>query len=87
MADSNTSMAVTPTSPGTKGAVIAPAASDLDPIPKGVVLLTAGDVTIVPALNEIAGTLAFVGLPAGYVIPFRVRRVTAATATVASITD
>lgn len=72
---------------GRKGRVITPAATDLDPIAKSLVLLTAGDVTIVPADNADAATLAFVGLAAGAVIPFQVRRVTAATATVATIED
>lgn len=32
-----------------------------------------------------ANTLAFVDLPAGYIIPYRVRRVTACTGTCATI--
>lgn len=70
---------------GYKGRVITPAASDLDPIAKSVVMLTAGDITIVPFGNATATTLAFAGLPAGYIIPFRVRRVTACTSTCATI--
>lgn len=74
-----------PTQFGNEAAIITPGATDLDPLPKAVVLLTAGNVTVVPDGNANGTTLAFVDLPAGYIIPFRVRRVTAATATVASI--
>lgn len=70
---------------GTKGRTITPGATDIDPIPKGLVVLSAGDATIVPVDNANAETLAFTGLAAGAIIPFRVRRVTAATATLATI--
>jgi|GEM_PF-2281722 len=70
---------------GPKGRVITPGAADLDPIAKSVVMLSAGDITIVPLGNDNAATLAFVGLPAGYVVPYRVRRVTACTGTCATI--
>lgn len=70
---------------GRKGTTITPGASDLDPIAKSVVMLSDGDITVVPADNANATTLAFVGLPAGYIIPFVVRRVTACTGTCASI--
>ena len=73
------------TTPGTIGRIITPSATDLNPTAKSIVTLTAGNVTLVPAGNAPAVTLAFVGLPAGWVCPFRVRRVTAATATVATI--
>ena len=85
MSDPFASFSETPNSFGRVGAVITPGASDLAVIPKGVVCLTGGDVTIVPQGNANAATLTFTGLPAGDIIPFRVRRVTAATATVASI--
>ena len=70
---------------GTSGRIITPGATDLDPVAKAIVTLTAGNVTIVPVSNDNADTLAFVGLPAGWVSPYRVRRVTAATATIATI--
>jgi hypothetical protein len=70
---------------GRKGRTITPAAADLDPIAKSVVMLTAGDITIVPTDNATATTLVFAGLPAGYIIPFVVRRVTACTGTCAAI--
>lgn len=85
MADPFASNVETPLSLGRTGEVITPGTTDLDPLPKSVVCLTAGNVTIVPDGNGNSDTLAFVDLPAGYVIPFRVRRVTAATATVATI--
>lgn len=85
MADPYASFADSPQTFGRSGAVITPGSSDLDPLPKAIVCLTGGDVTIVPDLNANATTISFVALPAGYIIPYRVRRVTAATATVASI--
>lgn len=70
---------------GPKGRVITPGSSDLDPIAKSVVMLSDGDITIVPIGNDNADTLAFAGLPSGYIIPYRVRRVTACTGTCATI--
>lgn len=70
---------------GFKGRNITPGSSDLDPIAKSVVMLTAGDITVIPKGNIDATTLVFAGLPAGYIIPFVVRRVTACTGTCAAI--
>lgn len=70
---------------GRKGRTITPGATDLDPVAKSVVMLTAGDITIVPSGNADASTLVFAGLSAGYIIPFVVRRVTACTGTCATI--
>jgi hypothetical protein len=70
---------------GRKGATITPAAADLDPVAKGVVMLATGDITIVPADNLTASTISFTGLPAGYIIPYVVRRVTACSSSCASI--
>ena len=85
MSDPFATFAANTSSPGTRSRIITPGASDLDPTAKSIVLLTFGDVTLVPSGNAPAVTLSFVGLPAGWVCPFRVRRVTAATATVATI--
>lgn len=85
MPDPFLSSTPSPESPGTLSRIITPGASDIDPVPKSIVTLTSGDVTIVPAGNAVGVTLAFIGLPAGWVCPFRVRRVTAATATVATV--
>lgn len=74
-----------PSSFGTIGTIVTPGNTDLDPIAKAVICLTAGNITIVPVGNSNAVTLSFVGVPAGFVPPFQVRRVTAATATVATI--
>ena len=67
--------------------MVTPGATDLDPVAKAVVCLTSGNVTIVPDGNENATTISFVGVPAGFIPPYRVRRVTAATATIATIDD
>jgi len=72
---------------GTGGAVLTPGNDDIAGEPKAVVCLTAGNLTIVPEVNADSAALAFVGVPAGFVPPFRVRRLTAATATVASVLD
>jgi hypothetical protein len=79
--------AKTPASFGTKSRPITPGSTDIDPIPKGVSCLTAGNITVVPMGNDDAVTVAYVDVPAGFVPPFRVRRVTAATATVYTIED
>jgi len=76
-----------PGSLGTRGVVLTPGNTDIAGEPKAVVCLTAGNLTIVPEDNADGATLAFVGVPAGFVPPYRVRRVTAATATVASVLD
>ncbi|WP_346915044.1 hypothetical protein [uncultured Roseibium sp.] len=76
-----------PESFGKKARVITPAASDIDPIPKGVVMLAAGDITVVPMDNDNADVVAFVGVSAGFVPPYRVRRVTAASAAVMTVED
>lgn len=72
---------------GTKGRIVTPGTDDLDPIAKAVICLTAGDITIVPVGNDNADTLAFEGVPAGFIPPYRVRRVTAATADVATVDE
>ncbi|WP_377299712.1 hypothetical protein [Rhizobium sp. SGZ-381] len=85
MADAYASFSTTPDSLGTIGAPVTPGNTDLPATVKGVVCLTAGNITVVPYGNADAVTLAFVDVPAGFVPPYRVRRVTAATATVATI--
>ncbi|MGR9384903.1 spike base protein, RCAP_Rcc01079 family [Rhizobium leguminosarum] len=70
---------------GREGRTITPGASDLDPIAKAVVMLATGDITVVPRDNQDASTIAFTGLPAGYIIPFIVRRVTACSSSCAAI--
>lgn len=87
MADPYDTFTPTPSSFGQKARIVTPGATDLDPVAKAVVCLTAGNITIVPADNDTAVTLAFVDVPAGFSPPYRVRRVTAATATVATVDD
>lgn len=72
---------------GRRARIITPGATDLDPVAKAVVCLTAGNITIVPLGNADAVTITFTGVPAGFVPPYVVRRVTAATATVATVDD
>ena len=75
----------TDTTFGTVQKVITPSNNDLNPIPKALMLLTSGDVTYVPVGNAVATTITAKDLPAGYIIPVRVKRVTSATATIATI--
>lgn len=58
-------------------------ATSLDPIAKGIVMLTSGDITVTPAGSSTA--LAFVGLSAGYIIPFQVKSATATAGVAATI--
>lgn len=68
---------------GKSGRVITPAGTNLDPIAKSVVMLSAGDITIIPAGSSTS--LSFSGLSAGYIIPYQIRQVTACTGTCATI--
>jgi hypothetical protein len=70
---------------GRKGRAITPSNNDLDPIAKTVVMLAAGDITIVPDGNDNAATISFTGLAAGQMVPFVVRRVTACSSTCAAV--
>lgn len=70
---------------GTKGAAITPGNTDLDPIPKAVVMLATGDISVVPAGNTSNTALTFSACPVGFMPPFVVRRVTACTSSCASV--
>ena len=73
---------------GARGVAITPGAEDFaGGAAKGIVCTDAGDVTIVPANNANADTITFPGCPVGFVPPFRVRRVTAATGAWVAIYD
>lgn len=86
MADNRyTSFAKTPDSLGTKGLPVTPGNTDLGPNVKGVICVTTGNITIVPWDNADGETIPFTNVPALWIPPFRVRRVTAATATVYTI--
>ena len=64
---------------GTRGAAITPSNDDLPRDTKTVVCLSDGDVTIVPTGNSDSETLTFTGCAVGFMPPYRVRRVVAAT--------
>ncbi|MGV2188774.1 spike base protein, RCAP_Rcc01079 family [Agrobacterium vitis] len=70
---------------GRKTLAVVPGNADLSSTAKGLLVLAAGDVTVVPIDNADAETVAFTGLTAGQFIPLVVRRVTAATATVVAV--
>jgi len=70
---------------GTKGAAITPGNTDLDPIPKAVVMLATGDISVVPAGNISNTAITFSSCPVGFMPPFVVRRVTACTSSCASV--
>jgi len=76
-----------PSTFGTKAEPITPNAG-ADNVPasaKGIIALTGGNLTIIPVDNADAGTITFTAISAGFIPPYLVRRVTAATATLATI--
>lgn len=72
---------------GSKSREITPSTDNLDPAIRYVVLAEAGDITVVPLGNDDADEVAFVGVQAGFVPPFSIRKVTEATGLVYSIED
>lgn len=75
---------------GKKGVAVTPNdRNDLATYAKTIVVLSAGNVVILPVGNDDGVTLTFTGLSAGQVVPFQVRRVvaTGTTATVAAVID
>lgn len=66
---------------------ITPAAVDFARVARVVVILSAGDVTLIPVGNADGETFTFTGLPSGTFLPILTRRITAATATVAISAD
>lgn len=88
--DPYTDTAPGPQSAGRRGRVITPSDSvDLTVVPKALVLLTAGNVSILPVHNPDDEPLTFVGVQAGCPLFYQVRRImsTGTTATVATIED
>lgn len=79
-----TSDANDPDSFGNRGVLVTPGSAELYNI-RGVVCGSAGNITVVPVSNSDTETVTFTGVPAGFIPPFRVRKVTAATATVYTI--
>lgn len=69
---------------GAKGRLVTPGPGELDPVAKSIYMLTDGDITFQP-LDNAAGVLLTATLPAGAIIPYMVRRVTACTGTCATI--
>ena len=61
--------------------------TDMATYPKAVMIAAAGDAVVLPARNADGATVTLTGMPAGYVIPFTVRRVlsTGTTATLVRI--
>lgn len=70
---------------GRKLAAITPGSSDLPTVAKSLIVLAAGNATIIPADNGDLETFSFTGLTAGHEIKIVTRRVTAATATLAAV--
>jgi hypothetical protein len=75
-----------PISTARRAVVITPSSDDI-PVAKAIIMPAGGDVTVVPVDNEDADTVAFVGVPPGYIVPFQVRRVTAAEGVVVAAYD
>lgn len=77
-----------PTTFGRRSKAITPSdTDDLTEVAKAVVCLTGGNISVVPAENDPANPVNFVGVPAGYIPPFQVRRVksTGTTCTVMTV--
>lgn len=72
---------------GRKGAVITPGNSDIASEPKAIVCCATGNVTIVPVGNANSDTITFTGCPVGFIPPYIVRRVTAASGIWATVFD
>lgn len=70
---------------GQKGRLVTPAATDLDPIAKSVVMLATGNITVLPINNAVTDLITFTGVPAGFVVPYFIRRVTACSSSCATI--
>lgn len=68
---------------GSRTRVITPGAAPIDPPAKAVVMLAAGDITIVPFNSTTE--LAFVDVPAGYSPPYIVGKVTACSSSCATV--
>lgn len=80
----------TPESFGRFSRLVSPSDSaDLPTISKSVVCVTSGNVSVVPVNNSDAAPVPFVGVAAGFIVPFQVRRVmaTGTTATVWTIEE
>lgn len=79
-----------PSSPGVNSVVVTPSdTSDFATYPKGIVVVTAGNLVVLPlqAADDGAHLITITSAPCGFVVPFRVRRVmnTGTTATLATI--
>jgi hypothetical protein len=77
---------------GGNGAVVVPSDTvDFAAYPKALVVTAAGNVAVLPlkAADDGAHLIAFTAVQAGFIIPFRVRRVmaTGTTASLATIAD
>jgi hypothetical protein len=83
---------VNPENFGVNSAAVTPSDTvDFTTYPKGIVVTAAGNLVVLPlkAADDGAHLITFTGVSAGFVVPFRVRRVmaTGTTASVATIAD
>lgn len=75
---------------GTNSNAVTPSDTvDFTTYPKGIVVTAAGNLVVLPLKGTDGTYITFTGVPAGFVVPFRVRRVmsTNTTASVATIED
>lgn len=70
---------------GRKLSAVTPGPDDLPEVAKALLVLAAGNVTLVPVDNDDSETFQIIGCTAGQYIPIITRRVTAATATIAAV--
>lgn len=79
-----------PESLGRSARLVIPSDSeDLPVVAKALVLTVRGNISVVPVANALDAPVPFTDVPAGYLIPFQVRRVmaTGTTATAWTLED
>lgn len=82
MADNRyTSYANTPDSLGTRGVLVAASGSDMAGNIKALICIATGDITFIPVGNADNETITLTAVPALFIPPWRIRRVTAVTGT------
>lgn len=72
---------------GRRAVVLIPGSSDLTDIPKAIVAIGAGNITVIPVNNLDADTITFTGVSAGFVVPLICRRVTSGSGGVIAVYD
>lgn len=70
---------------GRMGRLVTVGADLNESVVKGVVMSAAGDITVIPVDGSDGDALAFSGVESGFMPPFKVKKVTAATVSVYTV--